>query len=213
MASVHGIENSVAAFLLDDDRLGSQGSSGSRGSLKMLNEKFSNGHDVETGPRDVSIMSTSTNQEELKFGSYDVSLITDKGTTATGSRSANSNSTGSRLSSYKNSFGSSTGTADRLSSFSRRGPPTVNVVLDTQNGEVSELGEDLVRKLQRTTSRNSFHNLAKTTEENLKSAASVMQGKSMGYGLGPTGARGGSSVLSGTSKYVLHLIFFRCLLL
>lgn len=198
----------------EDSEEGGRGRSRSRSSFQIDNstpfdDEHMEGRDIEEageGGHKKSFVSVATNQEEeSEFGSYNVLMAAHLDENNNYSRSdeknsaGGSNSTGSRASYINreyNSGGSSFGTHSNVDSNSqsstrRRAGSSVPVVLDTESGEVSELGEDLIRKLRRTSSKSrSLSALTKSNVENLKSAASVMQSKRMGYGLGPSGVKG-----------------------
>jgi hypothetical protein len=205
MASIYGIENSLASRLHEDEDEdeeagrgdGDRGSDSSQSSLLIDNstpfdDEERGDLDLEAGLRSESHLTVVTNlEEESEFGSYNFDLINGKGDRAARSQSSHTNSTESRGHSlnYDSSFGTYNSSVQGSQSSSRRiAHSQVNVVLNAESGEVSELGEDLIRKLQRSSSK-SVHALTMSNVENLKSAASVMQSKRMGYGLGPTNSK------------------------
>lgn len=195
MASIYGIENSLAAHLLDEEEKEENRSSHSSyqiGNTTPFDDELRVGNDIESCKSLASVVSNQ--EEESEFGSYNLAaLVDEKAGNATRSHSMHTTSTSSRTNSANNdsSYGTHSNTdsfvRESQSSIRRRKPAKVNVVLNADNGEVSELGEDLIRKLHRSTSKGgSLHALTKSNVENLKSAATVMQSKRMGYGLGPT---------------------------
>ena len=213
MASIYGIENSIASHLLEDRNEEGGGTEDnseeeirSRSSFQIGNSTPFEGFE-EGGKK--SLVSVGTNQEESEFGSYNDVItahlnLNDKTSSNASSRHSVSNreanfsnsSSFGESSSFSNSnsnsnFSNSQSSASRRCSQRGTAPGNVRVVLNAENGEVSELGEDLIRKLQRTSSKNlpTLSALTRSNVENLKSAASVMQSKHMGYGLGPSGSK------------------------
>lgn len=199
MASLYGIENSLAAHLLDEENgHGEKDGGSSRSSLHIGNSTpFDSGEALHEADLESRVSTVLASEQENDFGSYNLALLDEKFSSP--SQSVHTTSTGSRGSIVisgnhdSGSFGTQSNASsylrDSRSSLRRVKPAQVNVVLNADNGEVSELDEELIKKLHRTSSKNSLHSLTKSNVENLKSAASVMQSKRMGYGLGPINSK------------------------